>query len=294
VTDLPKKFSFGNEGEGAAPPPPSSPDATRKPRGFNFPTSEPAPPVPEPVERRPRTFNIQAAPVEPVVERAPKILAPTTSEPIYARKERPRTVVDNLLDKATAIDPSIGNELRGSITELLKLATTETILEWGNINLIPLQKASNVQAEIANELRRINAVEALTEAKDAACRPPTLFDRVTGKKPEYYEARLVMVKDDLLKLMLKSERQRKEYHPEVRDLHLDGVAMAVTHPEWTDPVMIQLGNSRTKTLLQAHQTGVMLLQTLENCVAQCGQYIEQIDGLLSTTIPQWKMLQQSK
>jgi hypothetical protein len=302
VNDLPKKFSFGNEGDGvAATPPPSSPDAPRKPRGFSFPT-EAAPPAPEPepvAVRKPRTFSIPDAPApapEPVVERKPRTLAPVSvGEAVYQRNARARTLTDDLIDRAKAQNNAISGEIRGKIDTLLHHTSTDRIVEWGNLNLAPLQQASNIQATIAAELRRINAVEAMTECKEAACRPTTFFDRVTGgKKAEFYEARLGLAKNDLVALMIKAEAQRKSYRPEVHDLLLDAVAMVVTHSAWTDPVMMQLGSSRAKTLLAAHQTGTMLLQTLDNTVSQCGQYVEQIDGLLTNTIPQWKMLQQQQ
>ena len=314
MNDLPKTFNFGPTGEGAAATPPSaSGDAPRKPRGFNLPTGDApaAPPAPA-VERKPRSLDIPAAAPEPTpapVERKPKVFAPQgVGEAQHQRRDRDRTITDVLIEKAQGLIRDANNdgslvksgqcpdaskgELRGKIDTLLHHTKTENLIAWGSLNLDPLQQASNIQAEIANELRRINATEALAEARDAVMRPITLFDRVTGRKPEHYEMRLSLAKTDLTALMIKAEQQRKSYAPEVRDLHLDAIALIVAHQEWDDPVMMQLGNSRAKTLLQAHQTGTMLLITLMNCVQQCGQFVEQIDGLLTTTIPQWKMANQ--
>ena len=270
---MPKRFTFGDNAE-EGPTPPPSPE--RRPRTMAFPTAP-----------------VESVPAQPEGARRPRTLAPEgKGEVVHQRRERERTLTDVLIDRAKQQSPEITGEIWGKIDTLLHHTTTESLIQWGSLNLAPLQQASNIQAEIANELRRINAVEALTEAKDAAMRVPTLFDRFTGKKAEHYEQRLALAKSDLAALMIRAQGLRKSFYPEIHDLHLDAVAMVVTHTEWSDPVMMQLGNSRAKTLLQAHQTGAMLVQSLDNCVQQCGQFIEQIDGMLSTTIPQWKLSQQ--
>lgn len=287
---MPKRFDFGS-GEGEETPP----------RKFDFNTPE-VKVTPE--VRKPRTFNIAGTPSEPI--KPTKTLSPESSgEAVNQRRQRERTITDFLIDKAIALVQSANQndksgqcptasvgELRGRIDTLLNHTATEGIVNWGSLNLAPMARASDVQTNIAKELARIDAVAAMTEAKDAACRPMTLFDRVAGRKPEHYEARLALVKKDLMAMMVVAEKQRVEYAPEVRDLHLDAVAMVVVHQEWSnEPTKMNLGNNRAKTLLQAHQTGTMLLITLTNCVQQCGQFIDQIDNLLATVIPQWKMSQ---
>ena len=178
---------------------------------------------------------------------------------------------------------------------MLLTATNETLIQWGEVNLTPLQKASDIQARIAAELQRIDAVGRLNEAKDAAMGVSKgFFDRFAQKKPDTYEFKLQESKRDLLKLMSESDRQMKGFLPEVRDLHLDGLALSVVIGEYQDAVLMNIGNSRLKTLLLAHQTGTMLMTVLENTVQQCAQYIEQIDSMLSVTIPQWKLALQNK
>lgn len=296
MSDLPKKFSFGGD-KGVATPPPSS-ETPRKPRGFNFDPPAPEPAVPEapaPV-RRAKTFNIptEAAPApEPVVERKVRTLNPVSSgEVVYARRERPRTIVDILVDKAREQSPDISGEIRGKISVLLNHTTNDTLISWGQLNLVPLQQASNIQAEIANELQRINAVDVLAEARAAVTRPPSLYDRISGKKPEQYADRLNRAKDDLIALMVKTGDNRRIFAPEVKDLHHDAIAVAVCLPEFSDPVLANIANSRAKTLMQAHQTGTILLHVLETTVSQCAAFIEQIDSMVNVSIPNWKLSQQ--
>jgi hypothetical protein len=183
-------------------------------------------------------------------------------------------------------------EIRGKIDILLRIETY-LLVEWGSLNLIPLQKTSTEQAALTSELIRIDAVSKLKSVHDALYRKPSLFDRVIGKTAEYYEEELKITKRDLVKLMTKAQALHVYYEPELKDLSLDTLALIVTHPEWVDPVLIQLGSSRLKTLIQAQQTGTMVLMSLSNCIVQCGEFIEKIDGLLSTTIPQWKLSQRS-
>lgn len=271
---MPKKFTFDDATKGEDVTPPCVPE--RKPKAFSF-DSKPVEPTP------------------PVVARKPKVIAPPSSgEAHYARKERVQTITDILVAKAKQQSPEISGEIRGKIDTLLSHCDTQTMLKWGDLNLAPLQLASQIQSEIANELQRINAVGTLTEAKEAATRGIGFLDRLAGKRPEVYEQRLKASKDALLALMVRSETQRKSYAPEVKDLHGDAISLAVTLTEFSDPVLSNIANSRTKTLLMAHQTGTILLQTLENTVQQCAALIGQIDSFMSVSMPNWKLASQSK
>lgn len=268
-TRSPKRLSLPTNAE------PEAPKAERKPRALGLPTTPPPPPEePKTPERKPRTLDIQ------------------NGELTHERKERPRTQTDYLVERAVDKSPDIDPaRVRGRIDMLLK-ANSELLIQWGEVNLAPLQQASTIQANIANEMQRIDAVNCLNEAKDAVCgNAKGFFDRFSQKKPEHYEFRLKNAKRELTLLMVQSEQQRRSFSPEVHDLHLDSIALTVVLPEYNDAVLMNIANSRTKTLLLAHQTGTMLLTVLENTVQQCAQFIEQIDSMLSVTIPQWKMAQ---
>lgn len=210
-----------------------------------------------------------------------------TATPV--RAQRPRTLTDTLLDRAKAIYPDLSMEMRGKIDMLLNHTNASNVVDWGKINLLPLQMASNEQSKIAGELVRIDATGALNDTKNAALRPPSFIGKLSGKTPEHYEKRLSLIRGEIVKILQQTTDLLVKTKIEVDDLHHDCIAMVVTHPEWTDSALSQLGNSRAKTLMQAHQTGLMVLQTLENYVSQCALSIEQIDSMLTTTLPQWKL-----
>jgi hypothetical protein len=207
----------------------------------------------------------------------------------HQRVERPRTLTDVLIDRVRDRDQSIDPaRLRGRIDMLLQ-ARNETVIQWGEANLTPLQKASNIQAKISAELQRIDATTFLNEAKDAAMGNSRGLFGMFPKKPDDYERKLTIVKSDLMKLMMNTESEYRAFVPEVSDLNLDSSALGVVIGEYTDSILLNIANSRLKTLLLAHQTGTMLLTVLENTIQQCAQSIEQIDSMLSVTIPQWKL-----
>jgi hypothetical protein len=289
---VPKKFDFGNGEVVPAAPPPSP---VRRGKAFDFPEAtapveEAAPP------RRGKSFDFSNLPAEIPTpaepKRQPKVIVPEgRGEVRYQRAARERTLTDALMDKARTIAPGMQiDRLRGRIDQLLVI-DMEALTKWGDLNLLPLQQASGVQADIAAKLQSIDAVGRLKEAHDAVCRPVTFFDRVAGRKPEHYEQSLATAKRGLQELMLKSEAQRREFEPEVIDLHLDAIALSVTLTEFSNPSMGNIANSRTKTLLLAHQTGTMLLQVLTNTIEQCATFLGQIDSLINVTIPQWKLSQ---
>ncbi len=291
---MPKRLDFGNEnkGEETALPPVS---AEGHPKKFSFGEPTAAPPAEPVVARKPKGFNFPTTSTPEVVpqapERHPKTLQPVgIGEAVHQRKDRPRTLTDDLIDKALAQCPTLSKaDMRGKIDTLLHHTPVEKLVDWGGLNLVPLQQASNIQATMAAELNRINATEALIEAKDASTRGPSLMDRISGKKPEFYEYRLKQAKTDLTALMIKAEAQRKSYTPEVTDLQHDATALLVTLGEFADAMMQSIGSSRTKTLIAAHQTGLMLIASLTNTVTQCATFIEQIDSFLTVTLPNWKM-----
>lgn len=275
---MPKRLDFDSPSRRLDLPvePQEEPKAERKPRALGLPTT------PAPVEQNPNSES----------NRTPRPLSIQNGELKHSRAERPRTktdyLVDRALDKSPDIDPA---RVRGRI-DMLLTATSELLIQWGEVNLVPLQQASSIQATIASEMQRIDAVNWLNETKEAMSGNKGFFDRFRVKKPEFYEFQLNTAKQELAKLMSKSEQQRKSFLPEVHDLHLDSIALVVVISEYTDAVLLNIANSRSKTLMLAHQTGTMLLTVLENTIQQCAQLIEQINSLLSVTIPQWKLAQQ--
>ena len=276
---MPRKFDFGGDSEGT--------DDNRSPRRLSF--DEPAiTPV-----RAARKMNLptEAPEAAPEPSRRPRPLTIDEGKLTHERKERPRTLTDALIDEALARSPDIDPaRVRGRIDMLLK-ATTDVLIKWGEANLLPLQEASKIQAHVANEMQRIDAVGSLNETKDAISGNRGFLDRFTQKKPEHYEFRLNVAKRALTDLMILSEQHRAIFLPEVHDLHLDSIALVVVLSEFKDATRMNIANNRSRTLLMAHQTGTMLLTVLENTVQQCAQFIEQIDSMLSVTIPQWKIAQ---
>ncbi len=303
---MPKKLIF-DDGAGEATLSPS-------PRKLSFPDPIPAALALE-AERRPRVICPEPPP-QPEPERRPRIIAPApppapSPEPVarpraiapvedalterHTRAERPRTLTDVLIEQAQKSNPDIPvARLRGRIDTLLTVKI-EVLTQWGEVNLAPLQEASKIQADIASELQRIDAIGRLNAVKDSFTRERGFLDRFTAQKtPEQHEFILKDAKRALTDLMIKSDRQRREFFTEVHDLHLDAIALVVTLGEYKDATMANIANSRSKTLLLAHQTGTMLLTVLENTSAQCAQFIEQIESMMSVTIPQWKLASQKR
>lgn len=235
----------------------------------------------------PESISPTVEPVNSVRVRKP-LFDQNPNELTHRRTERPRTPTDDLIDRIRDRDPSLDPaRLRGRLDILLS-ATTDTILQWGEANLIPLQKASDIQARISKELQRIDASQHLNDAKNAVMAKKGMLGFLS-KKPEFYEDKFRTAKVDLLKLAQDTDREYRAFVPEVSDLHLDSSTLGVVLGTYQDTVLLNVANSRLKTLLMAHQTGQMLLTVLENTIQQCSQYVEQIDSMLSVTIPQWKM-----
>ena len=302
---MPKSFDFGGKGEGAAETPPP----IRQPRHFDF-VSEPITHKngevrlgstgtqevfhdgvwrPVVADRAPRTFGF-APPTaaSPAATPHPRTLEPAGSGAApNQRKERPRTLTDTLVERAKSIDPDISQDIRGKIDSLLKFATIETLMNFGDKNLAPMLVAGNVEAKIARELIRIDVVSALNETKNVVQRPLTLMEKLSGKTPSFYEHRLSLARQELARLVNDAENMIRSAKPELSDMRHDMIAIVVTHPEFPDDRMKQIGSSRAKTLTQAHATAVMTFNLLEQYSQQCAEFVSQIDQMVSVTIPAW-------
>lgn len=242
-------------------------------RVLNIPESSiPVPPPAVPVHKT-RALNIQD---QKFVPNAP------------APKQRSQT--DDLIDAVIAIDSTIDQiRIRGRIDSLLKMAMQD-FLNWGERNLAPLRAASNIQSSIASRMAQINASGWLKETLEASTKLPSggLFSK-KPKPPEYYEAMLLKTRAELMALVIEITTVGKNYEPDVTDLQLDALSLFVVSNQIDDVSNQIIANNRAKSLLASHQTGNMLLQTIEQTKIQAAQFIQQIDDLLSVTLPQWKM-----
>lgn len=250
----------------------------------------------EPVEntpRAPRKLGLSTTP-EPMVSPAPprevrKLELSQTPIAVPVRGVKPKTQTDILLEKAAGIEPSLQpHRLRGRIDTVLKMSLTD-MLDWGNRNLEPLQKTSSQKARIASEISRIDASGWLTLTRDASCKQPSFFDRFSTKPPSYYEGMLNKTRAELLNFVKELETMKNDFFREITDLHLDAIAILVCGETFLDDNMKMTAQNRAKTLLASHQTAAMLQITIEQSMSQCASFIQQIDSLMSVTIPQWKV-----
>lgn len=178
--------------------------------------------------------------------------------------------------------------IKGRITTLLDMTVTD-LLDWGERNLAPLRDASNKKAEIAAEMSRINAFGWLNDAKEASSKPPSFFDRFNQKSPQYYEGMLQKARAEMLEFAKTLNKMREEFEREVKDLHLDALALTVCWDEYGDLTAKQIGQDRARTLTLAHQTAAMLFATIEQSLTQSASAVQQIDSFLAVTMPNWKM-----
>lgn len=207
-----------------------------------------------------------------------------------APKSKPRNKTDELIDEVKCIDPTIDQiRIRGRIDSLLVMAMAD-FLNWGERNLAPLRAASNIQSQIASRMAQINASGWLRETLEASTKLPSggLFSK-KPKLPEYYEGMITKARGELMALVTEITTVAKNYEPDVTDLQLDALSLLVVSKTIDDTANQIIANNRAKSLLASHQTGSMLLQTIEQTQLQAAQFIQQIDDLLSVTIPQWKM-----
>jgi hypothetical protein len=284
---------MGNDGKpkplkikeaGDCPPPSAS-----RPKPLSIPDAQP---VASGVSPAPRALSIpDAAPVPPPQTRAPRPLSIPDAPPPPVRAEPPRSIVDDLVEKAQAIEPSVQkHRIKGRIDTVLESKVTD-LLDFGARNLAPLQDTSNEKAKIASEIARIDAIGWIERTKDASCKAPSLLDRLRGggQSPDYFDGMLKKARAELLAFATRLEDMKRDFLREVTDLHLDAIALIVCKEVLKDTHAQHTADNRGRTLLMAHQQAAMLQQTIETSLVLCADHIGQIDHLLSVTLPAWKV-----
>lgn len=211
-----------------------------------------------------------------------------TPPPSVGRRAVQSSPVDGYIEKALELAPEVErHRLKGRCQTVLNMKVQD-VISWGQRNLEPLQRASTIQAEIAQDFGRIDAVKWLQETVEASQRKPSMLDVFKAKTPDFYEQKMVLVRREVELLLQKATKLREEYLPEVTDLHLDLVSLIACKDRFqgSEHDIVQ---NRIRTLTASHQTGLMLVQVLENAIGQCATFIQEIDSLLSFTIPQMKL-----
>jgi hypothetical protein len=255
----------------------------------------------EPVESKPpatpKGLNLPTTPIKsdpPVEQRKTKSL--NIGEYVPPQRVVKRTDIDDYIDKALKIDSTITPlEIRAKISSAMT-KTIEGLLTWGDHNLIHIQAASNLQTRIASRMNQINAAGWLKDAMDASCKKPTKFGNIFSApaSPEYYDSMLRKTQDELMQIVQEATTIEKNYSIEIRDLQLDGISLMVVLDNITDTTDQMIANNRVKSIMAAHQTGVMLLETMKQIKLQCADYIQRIDDFRIITLPNWKIAFQRK
>lgn len=255
-----------------------------------------------PAEQKARTVKRLDLPTEsattvPAEDKRVKTLSLSTSPHQRTQPERvkKRTIVDDLLDKVAKIDPTItALDIRAKIEEVMSLDVSK-MLDWGNRNLAPLQKASNIQTDLSSRMSMIDAAGWLKMTMEASCKKPSLLDVFSNQKsPEYYESMLTNIRAKLLQLVTYLNQLQDEYSPDVRDLQLDAIAITVILDIIQNDDIMLIASNRARSLTAAHQTGKMLLESIKQTKLQCATFIQQIDDMISVTLPAWKLAYKNK
>ena len=170
------------------------------------------------------------------------------------------------------------------------------LLNWGETNLSLLQVSTGLQGQIASRMAQINPSSWINDTLEASSKRPSFMDLLAKKPgPDYYEGMVKKCRAELMLLVNDLDNMHHNYQPKIRDLQLDAVTMqAVASTNPYDDSNNMVAANRGRSLVQAHQTAVLLLETIKLTKLQIAKYIQQIDDLMSVTLPNWKMAESNK
>ncbi len=208
------------------------------------------------------------------------------------------SAVDQLVAAAVASDPQlerIKHRLRPRLQTLLS-ANQNTLLCWGEENLAVTQRESVVHARLAQRVSQLSVAEWLHKCAEASTAPPggwtAMFRRPEG--PQFYEAKLRQLQAEMGPMLTEYARLVEDVRPELEDIRLDAAALAAVAPRHQDPTMAMIISNRLRTLVTGQQTAAQLLQSAENARMTLAQHCQNMDQLLSVTLPAWRIAEASR
>ncbi len=164
------------------------------------------------------------------------------------------------------------------------------LLRWGEHNLTALQQGSATQARVAQRLSQLNCGEWARRCAEASTRPPSWLDRlrVEGDTPVFFEGKLRQLQTEMTPMLKQLQELRDELEPDLLDLRLDAAVLGAYAASVSDATRQQLVSNRLRTLVTGQQGVAMLMQALETTRQTLIQNIQNIDQLLTVTLPAWR------
>lgn len=202
---------------------------------------------------------------------------------------------NTMVAKAVAIDAVVGSR-PGFAKQLQALvaAGPRGIINWGAQSLEVNRAVTDRLATITRDLSFQDVSRWVDEAQTESTRPPSrnLLDRFKQKPqtPEFYEHKLGQIRSTLEQtIMPKIDQARREINDIPDVFAMEVLALKVWAEGLADASAMQIADNRHRILLQAQQGILMTEQALANVQVSVAQSIQQIDELLLTVLPKWKI-----
>jgi hypothetical protein len=132
---------------------------------------------------------------------------------------------------------------------------------------------------------------------EASCKPPSFMDRFGAQKPpSYWEGMLNKTRAELQQFVGKLDKMKQDFFREIADLHLGrGGDARLRRTSSGDDALNMASAEPGQDPSAGAPDGSKLQQAIEQTRScNCAQYMQQIDEVLTVTIPQWKMALQSR
>lgn len=291
---------------------PASAPVAEPPRqtgGLKFKTPPPvvAPPAPEPQRQAGGLKFKTPDPVVPIIAMQPQPVAPRQGQPlsmngqeaaVEARlgmkiKTPEEARFDRMLAQASQIDPAIGGSV-GFRVKLEKLLTLRgiDIVNWGSKALEVNRAITETLSSITRDLTMLEANRWIDEAKIESTKPePTGFFEKMKKRatPAFYEAKLAQIRDQLQPLAKSIDDNLKSMTTLPESFAQEVLALQVVLANTTEAGEMQIMDTRFRNLIQVQQAILQTKGMLDSLKVTMVNTIQQIDTLLTSVIPNWKL-----
>lgn len=293
----PKGLDFGK-----LPDPKPAQSAHEEPQGLQFKTAPSPPPKPARDEPHGLAFRPAAPPAPsglPLYEIGRGLVGHVDPNPPAPPPRHPQSPdtgrilggdprAPALVLAAKAIDARLADHrlFRNRLEAFLDLKPAEWAT-WADVDLQVLPRAATKQAEFARKLSLANAIRWADECEQAYKKPPSLLDRLTAPKPEFYQERLTQARDALTEVRVEIDALLSDVRPRLETIAIDALVLQVSTANVTAQADQIMAARRLQSIVAGQQTAAMIVQGLDNLASTTATQAATIGDLLTITIPNW-------
>lgn len=254
------------------------------------------PSPPKAAEVSPAPFKLNLAPPAPPKAAAPLSMSLPAPKPLPPPPPpKPKSRADYLLEEAIKIDAHIASDMwfKARIEKLIALDPSDW-MNWGESSLKFVREFSDKVGSISHRVNILNTTQWITDTLQNASKPKAsgimaMFSNELS--PAEYEAQLTRIRGELDLARANLTILNKDMLPIAKKLRTDVLVLQVASMDQSafSSLAQTVVDGRLRSLIAGQQTMLIVENSASNLLNQVVKFMQEIDQLMSVTIPAWKL-----